>query len=229
MNNISYIYNVPNLPKQENDLIGVVISLNKEHKQFHCGISFDLDSNEKVLHLQWYNDLVCDNGLDNFQCWIKPRIHRLIQEQISILCNVIKDRGEQGQKVPYGFLYDGSAKYSGIGQLTYSSNMSGLTCATFVLTIFHSCGIDLIDVTKWPIRNDDISWQQRIFRLLLQCTEKLGIPVSYLMRLRTEFGSARFRPEEVAVSSALYDTPAAGADNIQSEGEKLNQYMWSLC
>lgn len=48
MSDISYIYNIPDLPKQNRDLIGVVISLNKEHKQFHCGISFDLNSNEKV-------------------------------------------------------------------------------------------------------------------------------------------------------------------------------------
>lgn len=228
MSDTSYIYNIPDLPEQKSDLIGVVISLDKEYKQFHCGISFDLNSNEKVLHLRTHNDLVCDNGLDNFQCWIKPHIHMLIQEQMSILCNIIKNRGNQGKNVSYGFLYDGSAQYSNVGQLTFSSNMSGLTCATFVLTIFHSCGVDLIDVNTWPVRSSDISWQHKIWKLLCGLAQRIGIP-GLFKHLESELGSPRFRPEEVAVSSALYNISAAESDYIQEEGLKLNQYMWSIC
>lgn len=55
-----------------------------------------------------------------------------------------------------------------------------------------------------------------------------GILENQLLRLGNEIGCPRYRPEEVAVSSALYDQHNAIPANCQSiitEGGLLNTYM----
>lgn len=226
---LPYVFDInPGWTPPYDDDIGIVISLDRKHKQFHCGLSFDLNNNAKVLHLKRHNSLACDNNLDSFRCWIRPNIHKLRQEQVSIFCNVIVDRGLDFNDIPYGFSYDGKSYFENDGSLVHSANCSGYTCGTFVLTIFHSLSLDLIDISAWPSREEDITWQIRILKLLLEYARKLGISNNHLLRLANEIGCPRYRPEEVAVSSTLYDqhngTPA-NCQSIITEGGLLNTYM----
>ena len=210
------------------DDIGIVVNLDHRHKQFHCGLSFDLNNNAKVLHLETHNSLACDNNLDSFRCWIRPSIHKLRQEQVSAFCNVIVNRGLDFNDIPYGFSYDGTAYFDNTASLFHSANCSGYTCGTFVLTIFHSLSLDLIDISAWPSREEDIPWQVKILNTLLKYARRLGISDNHLLRLGNEIGCPRYRPEEVSVSSALYDNHngiPANSDAIISEGGLLHTYM----
>lgn len=226
---LPYVFDInPGWTPPYDDDIGIVISLDRKYKQFHCGLSFDLNNNAKVLHLKRHNSLACDNNLDLFRCWIRPNIHKLRQEQVSAFCNVIVDRGLDFNDIPYGFSYDGKSYFENDGSLVHSANCSGYTCGTFVLTIFHSLSLDLIDISAWPSREEDITWQIRILKRLLEYARKLGISNNHLLRLANEIGCPRYRPEEVAVSSTLYDqhngTPA-NCQSIITEGGLLNTYM----
>ena len=141
---------------------------------------------------------------------------------------MIVDRGLDFNDIPYGFSYDGKSYFENDGSLVHSANCSGYTCGTFVLTIFHSLSLDLIDISAWPSREEDITWQIRILKRLLEYARKLGISNNHLLRLANEIGYPRYRPEEVAVSSTLYDqhngTPA-NCQSIITEGGLLNTYM----
>lgn len=229
---LPYVFDInPGWTPPYDDDIGIVISLDRKHKQFHCGLSFDLNNNAKVLHLERHNSLACDNNLDSFRCWIRPNIHKLRQEQVSAFCNVIINRGLNFNDIPYGFSYDGTAYFDNTGSLFHSANCSGYTCGTFVLTIFHSLGLDLIDISAWPSREEDIPWQKRILYMFARCAGYFGISNHHLLRLANEIGCPRYRPEEVAVSSALYDqhngTPA-NCQSIITEGGLLNTYMMNV-
>ncbi|MBR6631665.1 MAG: hypothetical protein IKK89_06950 [Alistipes sp.] len=225
-----YVFDInPEWINPYDDEIGIVINLEDyAEKQFHCGLSFDLNTQTKVLHLTTHNRLRCDYHLNSFRCWIRPNIHKLRQEQVSIFCNVIVDRGLDFNDIPYGFSYDGKSYFENDGSLVHSANCSGYTCGTFVLTIFHSLSLDLIDISAWPSREEDITWQIRILKRLLEYARKLGISNNHLLRLANEIGCPRYRPEEVAVSSTLYDqhngTPA-NCQSIITEGGLLNTYM----
>ena len=226
---LPYVFDInPGWTPPYDDDIGIVISLDRKHKQFHCGLSFDLNNNAKVLHLKRHNSLACDNNLDLFRCWIRPNIHKLRQEQVSAFCNVIINRGLNFNDIPYGFSYDGTAYFDNTGSLFHSANCSGYTCGTFVLTIFHSLGLDLIDISAWPSREEDIPWQKRILDMFARYAGYFGILENQLLRLGNEIGCPRYRPEEVAVSSALYNQHNAIPANCQSiitEGGLLNTYM----
>ena len=225
-----YVFDISPEWINHDDEIGIVINLeNYVEEQFHCGLSFDLNTQTKVLHLTTHNRIKCDDNLNSFRCGIRPNIHQLRQEQVSIFCNVIVDRGLDFNDIPYGFSYDGTSYFENNGLLINIANCSGYTCGTFVLTIFHSLSLDLIDISTWPSREDDIPWQKIILNRLLRSASILGISDNHLLRLSKEIGCCpRYRPEEVAVSSALYDSHngvPADSDAIIIEGEQLHTHM----
>ena len=145
---------------------------------------------------------------------------------MSILCNVIKDKGQTD--IPYGFSYNGMAQYDNNGSLHIDSTLGGLTCATYVLALFNTFGIKLIDIDNWPHRSEDKNWQQQIYDTLVRFANYIRITKSHLQHLYHKIGCRRFKPEEVAVSSALYNAGPATYDNIRAKGKLLNQYMWSI-
>lgn len=227
-----YVYHLPTSFDGDDFLIGVVISLDKDYDQFHCGLSFDLKNGVHILHLKSHKRLYYNEDWGVFQCYIKPNIHPLRQEAIIPLCYLIRDKIEdEDSQVPYGFNYDEYAFYDlGSGMLHLGSHESGLTCATFVMTLFHSIGIDLIDLSNWPKRPEDDDWEGRTKRLLSQYKVQVNMSKEHLERLKYEVltGCPRYRPEEVAVSSALYSNQSAPTEDIRAAGARLHRYMYEM-
>ena len=227
-----YVYHLPATFEGNDFQIGIVLSLDKIHNQFHCGLSFDLSNGVHILHLKSHKKLFYNEEWNVFNCIIKPNIHPLRQEAMIPLCYLIKDKiDNEDSQVPYGFYYDEYASYdltSGI--LSLGSHESGLTCATFVMTVFHSIGIDLIDIKNWPKRPEDDDWEGRIKHLLAEHKVQVDMSKEHLEKLKFEVlqGCPRFRPEEVAVSSALYSNQPASTETIREAGARLNQYMYEM-
>lgn len=223
-----YVWDLP-MSFDEDFRIGIVVELDPDHKQFHCGLAFNLDKDQQVVHLATHNRLICDSGLSDFQCIIKPTLPVYVQESFVALCEVVRDEINAGAiSIPYGFTYDEYASITPEGQLILSSNEIGLTCATFVLTLFHSCGFDLVDVMNWPARDEDRKWYDNIFSLFEALSSRLSISSSHLEKLKSQRYGPRFRPEEVAVSSALYEGHPADTALVWDHGKQLNAYMWSI-
>lgn len=226
----SYVCHLP-LHKGETDtLIGVVVNLNKDRKQFHCGLAFRMGEGFNILHLAHHNDLECDNGCDNFQVFVIPSIPRDLQIPFIQMCRAIKDDVDEGHKnVAYGLSYDEFAIYAD-GKLNLAGNEIGLTCATYVLTLFHSVGIDLVDIHNWPAREDDRSWFERVKKLfgIYRIKIYLGMTKDHQTKILNEGFGPRFRPEEVAVSSALYKGGPADTQLIWDHGARLHHYMKAM-
>ena len=163
----SYIYHLPATFDGEDFKIGIVLSLDKDHNQFHCGLSFDMANGIHILHLKSHKKLFYNEDWSDFRCIVKPSIHPLRLDAMIPLCYLIRDKiGDEDSQVPYGFYYDEYASYDlGSGVLSLGCHESGLTCATFVMTLFHSIGIDLIDIENWTKRPEDDDWETRIKRL----------------------------------------------------------------
>lgn len=107
--------------------------------------------------------------------------------------------------IKYGF--DTDAKYIDpeTGLFNPTLKAIGLTCATFVLEVFESCGFTVIDWGSWP-RGDKgaITWQREMIKTYLESSE---LERSYLERQAKNVGNRRYLPEEVVAASQL-DMPA---------------------
>lgn len=222
-----YVCHLPLQEGQADSLIGVVVNLDKSHKQFHCGLAFRMGEDFKILHLAHHNDLECDDNCNQFQVFVKPSIPRELQIPFIQMCRAIKEEVDEGHKdIAYGLSYDEYAMCVD-GKLYLAENEIGLTCATYVITLFHSAGIDLVDIHNWPERKEDMGWFQRVKRIFENHMVKLylGMTKEHQSKILNEKFGPRFRPEEVAASSALYEGKPADTQLVWEHGARLNRYM----
>jgi hypothetical protein len=114
-----------------------------------------------------------------------------------------------GDKIPYGFVND-AAPFATDGTFLEMEIGKGLTCASFLLTIFHQTGIKLIDTTDWQVRASDIVWQTRVVQMLRERghTDHADAAGRFV-------GSFRYRPEEVA-AAAVHPSPPIDFDDAAS-------------
>ncbi len=223
----NYVLHLPLADGETDSLIGIVVNLSDDHKQFHCGLAFRLGDDFKILHLAHHNDLECDNDCNRFQVFVIPNIPRELQRPFIQMCRAIKDDVDEGHKdVAYGLSYDEFAMYAD-GKLNLAGNEIGLTCATYVLTLFHSVGIDLVDIHNWPEREEDRKWFEWVKKLfgIQKIKIYLGMSREHQAKVLNEKFGPRFRPEEVAVSSALYEGGPAETSLIWNHGARLHHYM----
>lgn len=223
----SYVCHLPLQDGDNKSQIGVVVNLNDDHKTFHCGLAFRMGDDYEILHLAHHNDLECDCDCSGFKVFVIPNLPLELQTAFIPMCRLIKEEIEQGHKdVAYGLSYDEYARYDD-GKLFLGENEIGLTCATFVITLFHSVGIDLVDINNWPAREEDRSWFDRVKKIFSIQNVKLYLRMTkeHQTKILNEKFGPRFRPEEVAVSSALYDNKPANTQLIWEHGARLHNYI----
>jgi hypothetical protein len=85
-------------------------------------------------------------------------------------------------------------------------NKHGLTCATFVLGVFHSVGLPLIQYDTWPQRREgDEEWQ----RYIIEALKQTNASPEHIQLVESEIGAVRYRPEDVAGAGAAEGIPTA--------------------
>lgn len=232
MDKQDYVFHAPTSMEEAKCLLGVAVSLQKEDDQFHCGLAFGMNGNHvNIIHLTGHNGLRLSTNWGIFKIFVKPNIG--IDRQIAFLplCKlIINNMGKEGFEVKYGLRYDEYAEYDENGLLHLGEHEIGLTCATYVLTLFHSVGFDLVDIHNWPMRESDKKWLKKIIETYSNPEVKTHVNMTkeHLEKMSNEDVTSRFRPEEVAVSSALFRGKAAPTDEIWKHGEMLNKYMYEI-
>lgn len=203
--------------------IGIIVGKTGE-KQLHCGIAYKYQKNFNAIHLAWHCSLKHEtNIIDNLSnyIWVKPNeIHKFRQNSIAAFCRRIIKRDTE-QEIPYGLYYTG-AVFTQDGLLKLKKKEIGLTCATFVLAVFKSCQVDLIDIENWGARHSDKVFHYDILISLRKSQVKYKISENHINNVSEEIGCARFRPEEVAISSAFKNKPALSKVIIEN-GLKLRE------
>lgn len=192
--------------------------------QLHCGIVFNHQNAFNFIHLAWHFELRHEVDYKRFSeyVFIKSTIHPSRQLSIAAMCRRILVRHSE-KNIPYGVQYSGGG-FTSDGVLCLDDKDNGLTCATFILALYRQCGISLIDINNWQKRDSDQDWHKLIIDALKNSRWKFNISESHIENVSKEMGCARFRPEEVAISSAFILIPADSND-IVSEGEKLRNEL----
>ncbi len=206
------------------DSIGVLIGRpNINQDQQHIGILFiDKDLLPKFLHLAWHYDLRKDDPNPNKYLWLDVPIDSINKIHLATICELVFQSNIAG--IPYGICMEGTG-FSENGEYIAEYPFSGLTCATFVIQIFHSQGYKIIDVEKWRERDDDKVWQNQI----ISCLEKHTDNAAFIdfQRYQIAKGSARFRPEEVAAAASLPNQPH-GLEEVLEPAKQVIDAIISL-
>lgn len=223
-----YLYETnKELPSEEECPVGIVINLEKRPDHFHCGIAYVLEGKINVLHLATYKQLLHDDDYGNFSHFVKTNLHPKRLKLMAPFCKLVHQKVLDGElKVPYGISYEDYSEIDQVsGELRLSQGTNGLTCSTFVMTMFHSSGFDLIDLKNWPHRDEDKKWKADTLNALVRAMNKWNIPINFIHKLAMEQNLVRYKPQEVAASSALYDNRPADAGRIIGEGVTIKEYM----
>ena len=160
-----------------------------------------------MLHLAWHGprQLKNDDPLGSY-LWIQPPFDEYRLRQVAAMCRRIFRKNE-ANGLPYGFGLRNDAFDTQTGEYLMNDSPYGLTCASFVLAVFHVTGLPLADYATWPRgRPDDRTWQQSIVATLSRTPNNQV----HVERICKDIGidTVRFHPSEVAASAAQAQVPA---------------------
>lgn len=182
--------------------VGVAIK-RASHNQLHVGILYRIDSSLRLCHLAWHHRLedspfMCNADYYLDDCGIFRDDSINAQVFAARMLTIAKTK-----QIPYGVAYAGSV-FSGDGAFEgFPKFGMGLTCATFVIAVFHSAGYVIVDLDTWIGREEDAEWQERIIDTL----ERHGASSEHVEAARMQITGVRYRPDEVAAAAADGEPP----------------------
>lgn len=189
-------------PFNELGLIGLAILCRPKSIQAdeirHVGILYRSLRNNTIHLLHVPSHMGSVRGrLRNDYGWLEPILPRPLARLLLAQCVRIMERYATGG-LPYGLryacaLFDKDGEYKPNGD-------KGLTCATFVLAVFASAGLELLRRDEWFLRIDDIPDKMRLIRGVRDGgTEQHAAA----LESEDEMAAPRFRPEEVAAAGTV--------------------------
>jgi len=212
------------------------IVLKKTDHGFHTGIIYkDVDEGSiSILHLAFHIKLINDefgalntesNLWTDSDFWVIPiEFESSFQRALSAYCSNILTRNELLMKesfdkgIMYGLL-SGDSKFVEDGTLILGKDCSGLSCSSFVIAVFNSIGIRLVDMSKWPSRQSDIAHHTLLLSWLKGPCMQLG-HMDHFARVEKEVGCPRVRPSEATAALRFEDKPA-DHESIWKLGETI--------
>lgn len=184
---------------ESNNIIGISVGRSAA-EDLHNKLLINFNNNKYELHLAFHHMLVYGELIDvekyiwDFPNFPESRLKALAARCINIINNI------DGQNIPYALEYHGIRKFNEQG--LYTSYIDGaeygMTCATFILTVFESVGLEILDWKNWPSRNEDKEWFDRLIRLLNIHKVKHGtVSQEHIYNVTKEKDCVKIRPEEI--------------------------------
>ena len=196
---------------------GIAVCTVKPEQQ-HIGVLHREDASDEamLLHLAWHHDLR-NNRLGPHYLWIEIPVPSPRLRQVAAICRKVW-RSNQNV-VPYAFSSPNDCFEQSTGRFLLGPTRHGLTCATFVLAVFETAGLSLIQYETWPdYRTGDQQWQESILDLLRE--RQPPASAEHIAAISSEIGAVRYRPEEVASAATVSELPAA-FQAVQPLSERL--------
>jgi hypothetical protein len=190
--------------------------------QRHIGI-LHKESAEKeplLLHLAMHCNLRNGHPTEGY-LWVDPPIPAPRLRQVAAICRLVWR--SNGRNVPYAFSAPNDCFDEASGRFLLGPTKFGLTCATFVLAVFHTAGVQLVEYGTWPIgRPGDEEWQTAVIALI-QASGQATAEHLDAMKTETGRGAARYRPEEVAGAALLNTLPARFQQAVDASRDVLQR------
>jgi len=199
---------------------GIAVALSRPKKrlnQQHVGVLYkDTNNTTQLLHQAWHCDLRKEPPNDKY-IWLDVPLDPINKIHLATVCEMIFQANKSG--IPYGLCVDGTG-FAIDGSFDANDHNDGLTCATFVIQVFHSQGIIIIDLDGWKHRKADKKWQNQILQNLKAYPTTTDAFIEH-QKSKILAGSARFKPEEVAAAASKPVPPPHTPESIQKEASQL--------
>jgi len=190
------------VPPGEVAHIGIAIHQHGEHIGLLYRVTVEKPA--VMLHLAWHNRLCSDSPSADYVLWVDPSIPKERAKAVAAFCRRIwKKNGANG--VPYGFSQP-NRFFDHTGTVLKGPAKVGLTCATFVLAVFETAGLTLVQYETWPQPADEDVVRQG--ELAKRLDENQHVPREHIRAIRNEIGNIRYRPLEVAGAATSDSLPS---------------------
>lgn len=155
------------------------------------------------------------SGAGHRYLWGIPSLPVHRQTDLVVKAILVKVRNMQG-RIPYGFSLPDGFFDRNTGEMLLGPGKVGLTCATFILALFHMIGKQLIDYDTYTERPGDKQEQD----FLIDNLRKNGFDAQYISEVEKQANGVRFRPEEV-MAAALIPTDNNAMNYLMPLGEDV--------
>lgn len=173
-------------------------------EQNHTGLFYRNDENFfRVLHLAFHFDLRDEEAKDDARC-TPLSLDPTNQEIVAVFAGRVRDAEP---RIPYGITQEGDC-FDRDGNYIRGPLGSGLTCATFITSMFKALSLPMIDETSWVARAEDQAWRDKIVKVMEDLREHYDIDQNHIERVRSDPVACRIRPEEVAAAGTFAGWPA---------------------
>jgi hypothetical protein len=193
------------------DLFGVALS-QYAGGQNHIAILFKPDFNASdvsLLHVGQHKGALLEQPSEKY-LWLdfgsdfNPIRKQVILASIMQIAEVNKD-----SKIRYGLDHGLFCLDAETGRFNDNySSVIGFTCATFVIEVFLSVGVKLIDWVTWPSGDTkDIEFQKKVLQYLdnTHKSDSSVVTLEYLLAQNKKVGKSRFLPQEIAAATQTSD------------------------
>lgn len=149
--------------------VAVVVKRNLAYCTTHAGIAHRSAGRLEVLHLASH-EFLCNEADDGSWIFAIPRLqYEEDGEYLAGFCRRIHRSNGRGN-IPYSFEWQADASFDrDSGRFVAPIGTEGLTCSTFVATVFRAAGRPLLVLDSWPAdaTREDIEareWGLRMWR-----------------------------------------------------------------
>lgn len=195
--------------------------------QYHIGIIYRTIEKPQAmyefLHLAHHNKLQSNPLNLSKKLIIHSKLSPIIANQVSVLCRRVWQKNNITQ-IPYAFSKPTDIFGASTGELKLSQSKIGLTCATFVLAVYHAKQVPLVVFETWQLREEDEDFQRMWVERWLPGS---GASKEHIEAVRQEIPTIRVRPEEVA-GSATEAPPPVVFDRAVELSQQIIQKLKDL-
>ncbi|WP_028468699.1 hypothetical protein [Neptunomonas japonica] len=205
---------------QDIDLFCIAIGRpDRSRKQQHIGIYYTSATGDtKFLHQPFHYHALESDPEDKY-LWLDVPLDADNKMHMATFCAMVAEENPKG--IAYSICHKGTS-FTKTGKFHTESQFAGLTCATFVMQIFESQVLPIIDVKNWKHIPSDKDWQNQILQVLVKYGGVEKDSDYYLFqKKRLADGVARFKPEAVAAAAVSPDAPHSPSDILDCSNEIL--------
>lgn len=188
----------------------------------HAAILYrSAEGRPKFLHLAWHRVLRDEGfaGQEQEFVSVEPNLERDDRVALAAYCRRIALANMARRAIPYNLRYEPGTTFDpDTGDFLLPEGATGLSCATFVVQVFRSAGLPILDASTWPpARPKDRERQRTLIEWLRDYPDPRHRDPIQADRLEAEVGCPRIRPEEVA-GACLEDEIPAGFEQCEPNG-----------
>lgn len=167
-----------------------------DHDNLHAGLFYTAEGEQRFLHLASQDVLLNAWDLEG-GIWVNAIIDPIQEMGFAEMCAIIWENYTTRfpRHFDYGVHWNGSTfDKDGVPQL--ADGAQGMSCASFVLSVFESVGVTLVDMTNWPTRKlEDLQ--------MVSAFSFMGLPVQKRILGEIIGGALRVRPQEMFVACEM--------------------------